>query len=88
MESESWNVVMSIGLGGNMNFKFKNKEIGISRLKYTFFLHMHDVDTKIKKTYVMQFSTKHLLDPFTTYEFKYKMFNLLFIRVGYSLFEI
>ncbi|MGL4450708.1 MAG: hypothetical protein ACRCTZ_05915 [Sarcina sp.] len=71
-----------------MNFKFRDKKIGISKLKSTFFLHIHDVDAKITKSYVMQFSTKHLLDPFTTYSYKYKMFNLLFVRVGYSLFEI
>ena len=70
-----------------MNFRLKNKAIGLSKLNKTFFLHIHNYDNNIAKSYVLQF-TKNIFKPWITYEYDYKMLNLFFIRFGFSINEV
>lgn len=69
-------------------FKFRNIRVGAYRIKSSFFLHKHDYDTKISKSWVLQFTKGNMLDPFVTYKHDYKLWNIPFIRFGYTITEI
>lgn len=70
-----------------MRFNIGNKIIGSYRLDKSFFLQIYDKDTDINKSYVIQF-TKNIFKPWITFEYDYKMWNLFFIRLGFSVSEV
>lgn len=70
-----------------MKFNVGNKIIGGYRLNKSLFLQIYDEDTNINKSYVLQF-TKNIFKPWVTYEYEYRMLNLFFVRLGYSISEV
>ena len=70
-----------------MKLNLKDKTIGCYRLNKSIFLNVRDKNTKIRKGWVIQFvnGLKREVQPLVTYNYGYKMFDLFFIRFGYSI---
>lgn len=71
-----------------MKFNVGNKIIGGYRLNKSFFLQVYDKDTNINKSYVISLGIEKEIKPWITYEYDYKLINLFFMRLGFSISEV
>ena len=71
-----------------MKFNLGNKIIGCYRLNKSFFFQMYDKDTNINKSWVISLGIEKEIKPLITYEYEYKIINLFFMRLGFSISEV
>ena len=69
------------------SIKFRNIRVGLQRMNNSVFLHKHDFDTNISKTWVLQFGN-YIKDPILEYRNNYKLWNFFFIRFGFSMDDL
>lgn len=69
------------------SIKFRNVRIGLQKLNNSVFLHKHDFDTNISKTWVLQFGN-YIKDPILEYKNNYKLWNFFLVRVGFNIEEV